>query len=48
MKAGIALPILAMKLREDEDFTIVDLANIAAALDIAVSSLTPNARASER
>lgn len=47
-QSGIELPALAAKLREEEDFTIVELADIAAALEIAVSSLTPSAGDSER
>lgn len=33
---------LAAKLRDDEDFTIVDLAKIADALNIPVATLTPS------
>ncbi|KJQ54447.1 hypothetical protein RS85_01599 [Microbacterium sp. SA39] len=43
-QSGIEVPLLAAKLREDEDFTIADLANIAPALDVPVSSLMPDDR----
>ena len=47
-RSGIALPTLVSRLREQEDFTIVDLANIAAALEISVTFLTPSAGPSGR
>ncbi|MDQ0728856.1 helix-turn-helix transcriptional regulator [Microbacterium sp. W4I20] len=39
---GIDPAALSSMLQEREDFTMVDLANIAAALDVPVAALTPS------
>ena len=40
--AGIDRAVLASKLAEREDFTMVDLANIAGALGVPAAALTPS------
>lgn len=44
IRAGIPLDALRRKLDGDLDFTVADLAAIAAALDVPVSSLAPSLR----
>lgn len=41
-QSGLDCDDLVAKLEEHEDFTVVDLANIAAALGVPVSALTPS------
>ncbi|WP_223628255.1 XRE family transcriptional regulator [Microbacterium sp. EST19A] len=47
-RSGVDRAVLASKLEEREDFTMVDLANIAAALGVPVAALTPSAGSSLR
>ncbi len=47
-RSGLDCDDLVSKLEEHEDFTMVDLANIAAALGVPVSALTPSARPTGR
>ena len=47
-RSGMDRSVLASKLEEREDFTMVDLANIAAALGVPVAALTPSAGPSLR
>ena len=42
-RTGIECAVLVSKLRGREEFTMVDLANIAAALHVPVAALTPSA-----
>ncbi len=42
--SGMERQALTSRLRGDADFTMVDLANIAAALGVPVGSLTPSER----
>lgn len=43
-RSGIDREVLASKLQHHEDFTMVDLSDIAAALGVPVSALAPSPR----
>lgn len=43
-RSGMERIALSARLRGDEEFTVVDVANIAAALGVSVGSLTPSGR----
>lgn len=47
-RSGMDRVVLSSKLEEREDFTVVDLAKVAAALGVPVAALTPSVRPSLR